>query len=174
MIFWDVGFPLGLSPTSLVSPSYLPFFLFHVSWYKRLWIEAKNDIVLAMKEYEKYIKEYLEERDWDKLRPADMAKSICIEAGELLEIFQWSTKSLDEVKDDKKTMEKIKKELADVLNYCFTMSVSLGVDTEKIMRAKLEKVKEKYPAHIVKGSKEPGTEEDYHTIKKEYRMKGDL
>jgi len=51
-----------------------------------------------MKDYEKYIKEYLVERDWDKLRPADIAKSICIESSELLEIFQWSNQSLDEVK----------------------------------------------------------------------------
>ena len=70
-----------------------------------------------MKKYEKHVRKYLEERDWDKLRPADLAKSISIEAAELLELFQWTNQSLAEVKKDKEKLEKIKHELADVLNF---------------------------------------------------------
>lgn len=128
-----------------------------------------GEFLEVMKEYEEYVRAYLQERNWDALRPADVAKSICIESGELLEIFQWSGQSLDEVKDDEKKMEKIRNELADVLNYCFTMSVSLGLDTEQIMRDKLERVKEKYPPSAVKDSKEPGNEEVYHQIKQAHR-----
>lgn len=44
-----------------------------------------------MKEQEDAIREYLAERGWDQLRPSDLAKSISIEAAELLELFQWTT-----------------------------------------------------------------------------------
>ncbi len=129
-----------------------------------------------MKDYEKYIKKYLKERGWDNLRPADLAKSIAIESAELLEIFQWTNQSLAEVKKDKIKMEMIKKELADVFNYCFDMSVLLGFDTEKILRDKIEKVKKKYPAHLFNkknNSVDPGSEDIYWKIKKEHRMKGE-
>lgn len=129
-----------------------------------------------MKEYEKYIKKYLKERGWDNLRPADIAKSISIESAELLEIFQWNNNTLAEVKKDKEKMEMIKKELADVFNYCFDMSVLLGFDTEKILRDKIEKVKKKYPAHLFNkknNNVDPGSEDIYWKIKKEHRMKGE-
>lgn len=128
-----------------------------------------------MKEYEREIKRHLHERGWDNLRPGDVAKSICIEAAELLEVFQWSSQTLDEVKRDGKKIEQTKKELADVLNYCFDLSVLLGFDTEKIMRDKLKKVEEKYPATIFKKgtSPEPGTENAYLDVKRKYRREGE-
>jgi len=129
-----------------------------------------------MKKYEKHIREYLEERGWDTLRPADIAKSISIEAAELLELFQWDNLSLDSIKKDKNKVEAIKKELADVLTYCFDMSVLLELDTEKILLDKLEKVKKKYPAHLFKNrdkNVDAGSEAIYWKIKKEHRMKGE-
>ena len=93
-----------------------------------------------MKKYEKHVKKYLEERDWDKLRPADLAKSISIEVAELLELFQWTNQSLAEVKKDKVKLEMIKKELADVLIFCLEMSVLLGLDAGKIFMEKMKKV----------------------------------
>jgi dCTP diphosphatase len=127
-----------------------------------------------VKKYEQYIKEYLLERGWDNLRPADVAKSISIEAAELLELFQWTNQSLEEVKKDKEKVEMIKKELADVFNYCFDMSVLMEFDTEKILRDKIEKVKKKYPAHLFKNRNkgvDAGSEDIYWKIKKEHRMK---
>ncbi len=129
-----------------------------------------------MKKYEKEIKKYLVERSWDNLRPADIAKSISIESAELLELFQWDNKSLEEVKKDKEKVEQIKKELADVLTYCFDMSVLLGFDTGKILLDKLEKVKQKYPAHLFKNRDkkvDAGSEDIYWKIKKEHRRKGE-
>jgi dCTP diphosphatase len=128
-----------------------------------------------MKKTEKNIKKYLSERGWDKLRPADLAKSISIEAGELLELFQWQNLSLEEVKGNKEKVEAIKKELADVLIYSFDMAVLLGIDTKKIIEDKLDHVKKKYPANIFKArskNAEPGNEDIYWKIKKEYRKKG--
>jgi len=129
-----------------------------------------------MKEHEAAIKEYLIERGWDQLRPGDLAKSISIEASELLELFQWTNPTLEEVQGDPLKLESIKKELADVLIYCLDMSVLLGLDTGDIVMKKLEKAKEKYPAHLFKDrdtSKDAGSEDVYWQIKKESRMKGE-
>lgn len=129
-----------------------------------------------MKKYEKYVKKCLKERGWDDLRPCDLAKSISIEAAELLELFQWTNQSLSEVKKDKEKMEMIKKELADVMNYCFDMSVLLDFNTEKILLEKLKKVKRKYPVHLFKNRPkhvDAGSERIYWKIKKEHRLKGE-
>ena len=54
-----------------------------------------------MKALEKEIFKYLKERNWHKLQPGDLAKSISVEAGELLELFQWLNPTLKEIKKDK-------------------------------------------------------------------------
>ncbi|MBI5420723.1 MAG: nucleotide pyrophosphohydrolase [Parcubacteria group bacterium] len=126
-----------------------------------------------MKELEKKIYKHLKDRGWDNLRPSDVAKSIMIEGAELLELFQWENLSLEEVKKNKEKLEEIRGELADVLIYAIEMSVLLGIDTEKIIRKRLACVAKKYPAKLMKNTKqEPGTESVYWRIKKEHRKKG--
>lgn len=118
------------------------------------------------------IKKFLVDRGWDKLRPSDIAKSISIEAAELLEIFQWESNSIEEVKASSEKMEKIRKELADVLIYCYDMCVLLDLDCSQIILNKLKKAEEKYPAELMKNrKKEPGTEDLYHKIKRAHRVK---
>lgn len=128
-----------------------------------------------MKNIEIEIRKYLDERGWDKLRPSDLAKSICIEAAELLELFQWASLGIEETKKDKEKMEQIKKELADVLIYALDMAVLLNLDTEQIIKDKLEHIKNKFPAELMKknAQKDSGSETDplYLEIKKKYREK---
>ena len=127
-----------------------------------------------MKKVEKEIKKFLKDRGWDKLRPGDLAKSVSIESGELLEIFQWSNPELNEIKKNKEKIAEIKKELADVFIYCFDISTTLGFDTEKIILDKLKYIDKKYPAKLMKNmtkNKEPGNDSEYWRIKKEYRSK---
>lgn len=125
-----------------------------------------------MKEIEKEIYKYLEERGWDNLRPSDMAKSIIIEGAELLELFQWENLSLQEIKQNKEKLKEIEKELADVFIYAFDMSVLLGFDTKKIIREKLARAAKKYPVKLMRSRKgEPGTEGEYLRIKKEHRKR---
>ena len=127
-----------------------------------------------MKNIESDIYQYLAERGWDKLRPSDLAKSICIEAAELLEIFQWTSINIGETKQDFKRMKEIKKELADVFIYAFEMAVLLDIDTEKIIKEKLEQVKKKYPAELMrKNAKEDsgsGADPKYWKIKNHHRQ----
>ncbi len=125
-----------------------------------------------MKELENKILKYLKDRNWDNLKPVDLAKSIIIEGAELLEHFQWDAKTLDEVKKDKKKLKEISEELADVLIFSLEMSVLLGLNTEKIINDKLNKAAKKYPA---KTFKKLATEEDsrevYWQIKNNHRNK---
>ena len=89
------------------------------------------------------IKQFNEERDWDQFHsPENLAKSISIEAGELLECFQWNN-------DYNK--EEVCEELADVFTYCIMMADKLGVNPEEIILNKLEKTKKKYPIEKAKG-----------------------
>jgi len=127
-----------------------------------------------MKNIENEIYQYLEERGWDKLRPSDLAKSICIEGAELLEIFQWSSVTIEEAKQNLHMMDEIKKELADVFIYAFNMAVLLNLDTEKIINDKLDFVKKKYPAELMrknaKAESGSGNDQTYLDIKKQHRQ----
>lgn len=90
------------------------------------------------------IKLFNEERDWDKFHsPDNLAKSISIEAGELLECFQWDSNNYNK--------QDVCEELADVFTYCIQMAMKLEVNPEEIILSKLEKTKKKYPVEKAKG-----------------------
>lgn len=90
------------------------------------------------------IRKFSEDRDWDQFHsPANLAKSISIEANELLECFQWS--------DDNYDINEVKEELADVLVYCRNMLDKLGLDEDEIVNAKMEQNEKKYPVEKAKG-----------------------
>lgn len=125
-----------------------------------------------MKNVTKEIKKYLKERVWENLHPEDISKSIVIESAELLEIFQWNT-GKNKRKIEAEDLEKIKKELADILIYCLDMAVILKIDPEKIILDKLKKVKEKYPKEIFnKKNNDKYSTKKYLEIKNDYRRKG--
>ncbi len=134
--------------------------------YSKCWV--KN----SMKKVSLEIKKYVEERGWDNLLPSDIAKSISIEANELLELFQWENFSKDVIKKDKKKVKEISKEVADVMIYCFEMARHLDFDMEKAVLEKLEHAKKKYPVKIFNKNvprNDKKTQELYLKIKKEYR-----
>lgn len=83
-----------------------------------------------------------------------MAISISLEAAELLEVFQWSA---EDVQCEKK-MDKIKEELADVVNYCVLMADTCGLDLDEIVTEKIKRNNEKYPIEKAFGCKEKYTE----------------
>ena len=90
------------------------------------------------------IDKFVTDRDWRKFHtPSNLAKSISIEASELLECFQWSDTDYD--------LEQVKEELADVLNYCIQMSQVLNLDIVDILNAKMDKTEKKYPLEKSKG-----------------------
>ncbi len=90
------------------------------------------------------LRAFVEAREWDQFHtPENLAKSISIEAGELLECFQWN----DEAK-----FESIASELADVLTYCLLLSDKLSLNPMELVLSKLEKTELKYPVDKARGT----------------------
>lgn len=91
------------------------------------------------------IRKFTEDRDWDQFHsPGNLAKSISIEANELLECFQWSETEYD--------LGHVEEELADVIVYCQNMLDKLGLDVDDIVNGKMAKNEAKYPVEKAKGS----------------------
>ena len=88
--------------------------------------------------------EFSSDRDWDQFHtPVNLAKSISIEANELLECFQWD--------EDHYDREAVSEELADVMVYCIDMLDRLNLDADEIINAKMDKNEAKYPVEKARG-----------------------
>ena len=86
---------------------------------------------------------FVAERNWAQFHsPENLAKSIAIEAGELLECFQWNAEG---------DTDRVLDELADVLTYCILLADRLGVDPNQIVLDKLAKTRKKYPVDKSRG-----------------------
>ena len=91
------------------------------------------------------IRKFTADRDWDQFHsPANLAKSISIEANELLECFQWSDTEYD--------LQHVKEELADVLVYCRDLLDKLNLDEDEIVNMKMDQNEAKYPVEKAKGN----------------------
>lgn len=91
------------------------------------------------------IRKFSDDRDWDQFHTLEnLAKSIVIEAAELLECFQWSKDEYD--------IQHIKEELADVIVYCQNMLDKLNLDVDEIVNMKMEQNEKKYPVDKAKGN----------------------
>lgn len=102
----------------------------------------KNDIEEILKE----LRIFNEERDWDQFHNGkDLAIGLSVEASELLEAFLW--KAPESVNPDK-----VREELADVLNYAFQMADKYDLNIKEIMLEKIRKNAQKYPVEKAKGS----------------------
>lgn len=83
------------------------------------------------------------DRDWNQFHsPENLAKSVAIESGELLECFQWNADA---------ERDRVADELADVLTYALLLADRLGLDPEQIVLDKLERTNRKYPVEKAKG-----------------------
>lgn len=91
------------------------------------------------------IKQFTADREWEQFHsPGNLAKSIAIEAGELLECFQWSDTDFNE--------EHMKEELADVIIYCQHLMNRLDLDVDEIVNEKMDKNELKYPVEKARGN----------------------
>ena len=91
------------------------------------------------------IRKFTEDRDWDQFHsPANLAKSIVIEAAELLECFQWSDTDFD--------LQHVREELADVIVYSQNLLDKLGLDADEIVNIKMAQNEAKYPVEKAKGN----------------------
>jgi len=103
-----------------------------------------------MEDVKKTIVKFTKDRDWDQFHsPTNLAKSIAIESGELLECFQWN---------DNFNKEDVCDELADVIIYAILLADKLDVNLEEIIMKKMEKNSKKYPIEKAKGNSKKYTE----------------
>ncbi len=87
---------------------------------------------------------FVADRDWAQFHtPENLAKSVAIEAGELLECFQWGAEA---------DPSRLREELADVLTYCLLLADRIGADPEQIVLEKLEITRKKYSVDKARGS----------------------
>lgn len=99
-----------------------------------------------LEELRKEIVKFTQERDWDQFHNGkDLSLALSIEASELNEAFLW--KKAEDVE-----VEKVKEELADVLNYAILIADKYNLDIKQIVLDKLKKNAEKYPVAKAFGS----------------------
>ena len=107
-------------------------------------IETRGGKCKMTKDTIERIRKFTEDREWDQFHsPANLAKSIVIEAAELLECFQWSDEEYD--------LRHVKEELADVMVYCQNLLDKLGLDADEIINMKMTQNEAKYPVDKAKG-----------------------
>ena len=100
---------------------------------------------MTYEELKMRIHRFNEERDWDQFdAPVHLDKSVVIEAGELLECFQWDDENFDK--------NAVCEEMADVFTYLLDLAEKLDVDLLEITDHKMDKNEEKYPVEKARGN----------------------
>ena len=96
------------------------------------------------------LRAFVRERDWEQFHtPENLAKSVSIEAAELLECYQWDSNAPE---------DRVRDELGDVLTYCFLLADKIGADPIELILEKLEKTNAKYPVEKSHGRSTKYTE----------------
>lgn len=115
---------------------------------------------LDLDKIKNYLEEYAKARDWEQFHnPKNIAMALSVEAGELVELFQWlSPEQALQVKDNPEKLNHVSEELADILSYTILMAKYLGVNLEEALEAKLLKNAEKYPVDKARGTAKKYTE----------------
>ncbi len=112
-----------------------------------------NDHNTTLADLRRIMDEFVTARDWRPFHdPKNLACSILIEAGELMEHFQWlRTDELAAVRDDPAQMAAIREELADVFAYVLSFAETMGIDLTQALVEKMKKNELKYPAERYRG-----------------------
>jgi NTP pyrophosphatase (non-canonical NTP hydrolase) len=105
------------------------------------------DSEVSIHDLKTHVMDFVTKRGWLKYHtPKDLAEAICVEAAELLQIFQWATvEEASSWKNVPSKMDHIKEELADVFIYCLSMANVLEIDISEAILQKLSKNEVKYP-----------------------------
>ncbi len=102
---------------------------------------------MELNEITRILIDFRDRRDWKRYHtPKNLAISIAVEVGELLELFQW--RSDDEIRkllEDDDIRRRVGEEISDVLIYLLTLAHECGVDVEKAVMEKIKKNEEKHP-----------------------------
>jgi NTP pyrophosphatase (non-canonical NTP hydrolase) len=107
---------------------------------------------MDIEKLQQHLAAFAKERDWGRFHsPKNLAMALNVEAGELLELFQWLTEEQSR-NPDSETREHTRQELADILIYLIRLAGELGIDLEKAVEDKMRINAEKYPVELAKGN----------------------
>jgi dCTP diphosphatase len=125
----------------------------------------KDDTSTNLQELKDMVIKFRDERGWIRHHsPKNLAISICLEAAELLEHFQWDDYS-------QQGKQEVADELADIMFNCFNFADIMDIDMSTAFRDKFKKIEKKYPVEIFHPDHD--SREDYNRIKQAYRHKKD-
>ena len=112
-----------------------------------------TDTGTTVAELRDLIQVFVQERDWEQFHsPKNISMALAIEAAELMEHFQWSDVDASRrLRDDRQALADVGEELADVVSYALAMANALNLDVAEIVRAKMIKNADKYPAEEFRG-----------------------
>jgi NTP pyrophosphatase (non-canonical NTP hydrolase) len=107
---------------------------------------------MDIKSINKRLTKFTEARDWEQYHsPKNLAISLGVEVGELLEIFQWLPDNYD-FAGDEAIRGRATEEIADIFIYTIMLSQKLHIDVEKAILRKISLNEKKYPVEKAKGS----------------------
>jgi len=114
---------------------------------------SMSDSDTTIAELRSDVQRFVDERDWGQFHnPKDLSISLCIEAAELLEEFQWlRPEEVEAAGRDPKARARVASELADILIYAFSLANALDLDVATAVREKLVANSRKYPANRYRG-----------------------
>ncbi len=99
------------------------------------------------------IRDFIRERDWEKFHsPKNLAVSLAVEAAELLEVFQWTDPSYEDIRGDQTLLHRVQEELADIHIYLLNLFDNLVISALEATMEKLRGNAERYPVEVVRGS----------------------
>ena len=112
-----------------------------------------KDAQTTVAELIKLIDDFVAERDWERFHdPKNLSMSMAIEAGELMEHFQWlRSDELKSVLEDERKMAQIREELADIIAYVLSFASTMGIDLSSALEDKMQKNAMKYPVEKFRG-----------------------
>jgi len=107
------------------------------------------------------LREFAGERDWEQFHsPKNLASAMIVEAGELLEHFQWLTEQQSRELNDK-TRREVAMEMADVFLYLLRLADQLDVDLVQVANEKMALNAQRYPVELSRGkAKRPDKQDD--------------
>lgn len=112
----------------------------------------KNRSDVTLSDIRNSLRLFAAERDWDQYHsPKNLASALIVEAGELLEHFQWMTEEASK-SPTAKQLNHLREEMADVLIYLVRLADKLNIDLLEAARQKIEKNALKYPRDKARGN----------------------
>jgi NTP pyrophosphatase (non-canonical NTP hydrolase) len=119
-----------------------------------------SDAHTTVGQLKRLVEEFVDERDWGKYHNAkDVAIAINVEAGELLELFEWvREKDTPFVLQEPAKRQHLGEELADIIMLCLNLASVSDFDVSSLVEQKMQKNREKYPVEQVKGNYRKYTE----------------